>query len=37
LICLSDWVSYYLAILYEKDPLTILNIDYFKAELKKLK
>ncbi len=37
LICMIDWVSYYLAILYEKDPLTILNIDYFKAELKKIK
>jgi glucose/mannose-6-phosphate isomerase len=37
LICMSDWVSYYLALLYEKDPLTILNIDYFKSELKKIK
>jgi len=37
LICMSDWVSYYLAMIYEKDPLTILNIEYFKAELKKIK
>jgi len=36
LICLGDWISYYLALLYEKDPLAILNIDYFKSELKKL-
>jgi glucose/mannose-6-phosphate isomerase len=37
LICMGDWVSYYLAMLYEKDPLAILNIDYLKSELKKLK
>jgi glucose/mannose-6-phosphate isomerase len=37
LICTGDWISYYLAMLYEKDPLTILNIDYFKSELKKIK
>ena len=37
LVCMGDWISYYLAMLYEKDPLIILNIDYFKSELKKLK
>jgi glucose/mannose-6-phosphate isomerase len=37
LICMGDWVSYYLALFYEKDPMAILNIDYFKSELKKIK
>jgi len=35
LILLGDWITYYLAIFYEKDPLSILNIDYLKSELKK--
>ncbi len=35
LIIISDWVSYYLALLYEKDPASIVNIDYLKGELKK--
>jgi glucose/mannose-6-phosphate isomerase len=33
LVCLGDWVTYYLALLYEKDPASILNIDFFKAQL----
>ena len=36
LVILGDWVTYYLALLYEKDPVEILNIDYLKSELKKL-
>lgn len=36
LICTGDWVSYYLALLYDKSPEAILNIDYLKSELKKL-
>ena len=36
LICIGDWVSYYLALLYEKNPASILNIDYLKSELKKM-
>ena len=35
LIIISDWISYYLALLYEKDPASIVNIDYLKGELKK--
>jgi len=35
-IILGDWVTYYLALFNEKDPLAILNIDYLKSELKKL-
>ncbi|TFH02363.1 MAG: bifunctional phosphoglucose/phosphomannose isomerase [Calditrichales bacterium] len=35
LIITSDWVSYYLALYYEKDPINIVNIDYLKGELKK--
>ena len=35
LIIISDWVSYYLALLYEKDPASIVNIDYLKGELSK--
>jgi glucose/mannose-6-phosphate isomerase len=31
----GDWVSYYLALLNNKDPMAIVNIDYLKAELKK--
>ncbi len=33
LIVLGDWVSYYLAIYYKKDPIAIKNIDYLKGEL----
>lgn len=36
LIILGDWVSYYLAIYYKKDPIAIKNIDYLKGELAKL-
>ena len=36
LVATGDWVSYYLALLYEKNPISILNIDYLKSELKKL-
>jgi len=35
LIIISDWISYYLALLYERDPASIVNIDYLKGELKK--
>ena len=35
LIIISDWASYYLALLYENDPASIVNIDYLKGELKK--
>lgn len=36
LIITGDWTTYYLALLYEKDPSSIINIDYLKSELKKL-
>jgi len=36
LIVLGDWVSYYLAIYYKKDPIVIKNIDYLKSELAKM-
>ncbi|MEJ2054653.1 MAG: bifunctional phosphoglucose/phosphomannose isomerase [Calditrichaceae bacterium] len=36
LIVLGDWVSYYLAIYYQKDPIAIKNIEYLKGELAKL-
>lgn len=36
LILKGDWVSYYLALLYEKNPASILNIDYLKSELEKI-
>jgi glucose/mannose-6-phosphate isomerase len=35
LIIKGDWVSYYLALFYEKNPESIVNIDYLKSELKK--
>jgi glucose/mannose-6-phosphate isomerase len=35
LICTGDWVSYYLALIYEKDPEAIVNIDYLKTELQR--
>lgn len=34
LIFLGDWVSYYLAILYEIDPTPVKSIDYLKKKLK---
>lgn len=36
LVVLGDWVSYYLALFYKKDPIAIKNIDYLKSELAKL-
>lgn len=36
LILLGDWISYYLALFYNKNPESILNIDYLKSELKKI-
>jgi len=36
LIILGDWVSYYLALAYKKDPIQIKNIDYLKSELTKI-
>jgi len=35
-VLLGDWISYYLALFYNKDPESILNIDYLKSELNKL-
>jgi glucose/mannose-6-phosphate isomerase len=35
LIVLGDWVSYYLALAYKKDPIEIENINYLKAEMAK--
>ena len=35
LIIKGDWISYYLALFYEKNPASIVNIDYLKSELKK--
>jgi glucose/mannose-6-phosphate isomerase len=35
LVLLGDWVSYYLAILYETDPTPVMVIDYFKERLSK--
>ncbi len=36
LVAMGDWISYYLAIDYKKDPMEILNIDFLKNELKKI-
>ncbi len=36
LILLGDWITYYLALFYDKNPESILNIDYLKSELKKI-
>ncbi len=33
MIYLGDWISYYLALFYGKDPIEIKNIDYLKAKL----
>ena len=35
LVVLGDWMSYYLALGYKKDPATIKNIDFLKGELAK--
>jgi len=35
LVVLGDWVSYYLAMAYKKDPIAIANIDYLKKEMAK--
>ena len=35
LIVLGDWVSYYLALAYKKDPIEIDNINYLKQEMAK--
>jgi glucose/mannose-6-phosphate isomerase len=37
LVYLGDWVSYYLAILYEIDPTPIKAIDYLKKRLSQAK
>jgi glucose/mannose-6-phosphate isomerase len=37
LIYIGDWVSYYLALLYEKDPLKIDSIQFLKDSLSKYK
>jgi glucose/mannose-6-phosphate isomerase len=37
LLYIGDWVSYYLALLYEKDPLKIDSIQFLKDSLSKLK
>lgn len=36
LIILGDWVSYYLALSYSKDPLEIRHIDYMKEQMASL-
>lgn len=36
LLVMGDWMSYYLALAYKKDPATIKNIDYLKAEMSKI-
>ncbi len=36
LIVLGDWMSYFLALAYKKDPATIKNIDFLKQEMTKL-
>lgn len=36
LILKGDWVSYYLALSHQKDPVKIKNIDFLKSELAKL-
>ncbi|NOX88345.1 MAG: bifunctional phosphoglucose/phosphomannose isomerase [Calditrichaeota bacterium] len=33
LILLGDWVSYYLALLYKKDPVEIEHVDFLKREM----
>lgn len=36
LLVLGDWMSYYLALTYKKDPATIKNIDFLKEEMSKI-
>ncbi len=36
LVLLGDWVSYYLALLYKKDPSEIAHVDYLKEEMAKM-
>jgi len=36
LIILGDWVSYFLALCYKKDPIEIRHIDFLKSELAKM-
>ncbi len=36
LLLMGDWVSYYLALAYKKDPADIKNIDFLKEEMAKL-
>lgn len=36
LIVLGDWMSYFLALAYKKDPATIKNIDFLKQEMAKI-
>ncbi len=36
LILLGDWVSYYLALLYKKDPTEIAHVDFLKEEMAKM-
>lgn len=36
LLVMGDWMSYYLALAYKKDPATIKNIDYLKKEMAKI-
>lgn len=33
LVFLGDWVSYYLALMYQTDPTPVRNVDYLKARL----
>ncbi len=35
-VLMGDWITYYLALFYNRNPLSILNIDYLKNELKKV-
>ncbi|GAB4374000.1 MAG: bifunctional phosphoglucose/phosphomannose isomerase [Calditrichia bacterium] len=35
-IYFGDWISYYMALLYEKDPIKIQSIDYLKKALEKI-
>ena len=36
LLVMGDWMSYYLALAYKKDPATIKNIDFLKEEMSKI-
>ncbi len=36
LVVLGDWMSYFLALAYKKDPATIQNIDFLKEEMSKI-